>query len=425
MLKHKLFKNTFIYMFAEIINKAVPFLLLPILTTYLTPKDYGIVATYTAYISILAVFVQLSMPGAVNVNFFKLSKENLKIYIINVFLILFSTAFIILSIIYLFQDELSTKFDIKPLWLLLGGIVVFAQSFTLINLVLWQAEQNPKSYAIYQLSFMLINTLFVLLFVVYYKLGWEGQLIGQTLAVFIFFILSLLFIFKRGYLGFSMNLDYVKDALKFGVPLIPHTLSGWFKTGVDRIFITSFVGTTATGIYALGYQLGMILGILAIAFNQAFSPWLYKKLTNITEESKYILVKYTYLYFLSILLLAWFISYIMPWFIINFIDIKYVSSIELIPWIVFGYAFQGMYFMVVNYIFFMKKTVPLAITTFICGVLHALLSYFLIKNYASLGAAYATTISYFLTFVAVWILSYKTYPMPWSLGFIKKIRSIN
>lgn len=416
-----LFKNTFIYVLTEIINKAVPFLLLPILTIYLSPSDYGIVATYGAFTSILAVFVHLSLVGAVNVNFFKFSKEQLKIYIANVLVIISVSALICLAIIYIFQNQLSLKLEIPSIWLFLGLFVTISQFLTTLNLGLWQVEQQPKYFGIYQISLMLTNTSMVLILVVGLGMGWEGQLIGQAIATILFSLLSFRFIYRRGYLQFTFNKGYIKDALKFGVPLIPHTLSGWFRTGVDRIFLTTFIGSSATGIYSVGYQFGLIIGIIAVAFNQAYSPYLYRKLNNITLNDKLKLVKFTYAYFAGILLLAGAISLIMSWAITHFLNERYLDSKEVIPWVTFGYAFQGMYFMVVNYIFYVKKTYGLAAITFFGGLIHVALSYLLIKESGSIGAAQATTISFFITFILVWLLSSKLYPMPWGIGIIKKL----
>ena len=69
IFNHKLFKNTFIYTGTNVINKAIPFFLLPIMTRYLTPIDYGIVATFNVLLAVMVVFVGLSMHGAINVNF--------------------------------------------------------------------------------------------------------------------------------------------------------------------------------------------------------------------------------------------------------------------------------------------------------------------------------------------------------------------
>ena len=84
----KLLKNSFIYILGDVLNKAVPFFMLPILTRYLTPEDYGIIATFTVLVSFLMVFTGLSIHGSISVNFFKMEKEELKIFIGNCLIIL-------------------------------------------------------------------------------------------------------------------------------------------------------------------------------------------------------------------------------------------------------------------------------------------------------------------------------------------------
>jgi O-antigen/teichoic acid export membrane protein len=413
--KNKLFKNTIIYTTTEIINKAVPFLLLPILTIYLSPSDYGTVATYGAFSLIVAVLIHLSMTGAISVNFFKLSKGHLKIYIFNTLIIAFTSMSILSIFMFFFSDEISSKLNIPSIWLFIGIFVTFSQFITSLNLTLWQMEQEAAKFGIYQVIQTLTNAISILVFVIVYKMGWEGQLIGQAIAAILFSTISFRFIYNRGYLDFKINNIYIKDTLKFGVPLIPHALSGWFRTGADRILISSMIGTAATGIYAIGYQIGLIVGIIAIAFNKAFYPYLYKKLENILECEKIKIVKFTYMYFIVILVIATLVSLIMPWFITNFLDERYLEARQYVAWISFGQAFQGMYFMVVNYIFYVKKTYTLSLITFSSGLFHVLLSYIFIKINGPIGAAQATTLSFFLMFILAWIYSSKVYSMPWRL----------
>jgi len=416
---NKLFKNSVAYTLTEVINKAVPFLLLPIMTIYLSPEDYGRVATYGAFTAIVAVFIHLSMVGAVNVNFFKISKEQLKIYIANTLIIVSISSALVFLATLVFDDELSILLDIPWIWLFVGVVVTAAQFLTLLNLGLWQVEQKSKEFGSYQIAQMLTNTSLVLVLVVGFEMGWEGALIGQAIAAILFSLISFGFIYKRGYLLFHVNQSDIKDALKFGVPLIPHALSGWFRTGVDRVLLTMFIGASATGIYSVGYQFGMIIGILAVAFNQAYSPFLYKKLATIDEQGKKKLVKFTYLYFIGILLFAGVLSMVIPYFIQNFLDDKYHSSSEIVSWVLYGYAFQGMYLMVVNYIFYTKRTYILSVITFLTGLVHVGLSYYLIKLNGIVGTAQATTISFLVMFLLVWILSARIYCMPWFLVFIR------
>jgi O-antigen/teichoic acid export membrane protein len=419
VIKHKLFKNAFIYTLTEVINKAIPFLLLPIMTSYLSPEDYGRVATYGAFTAIVAVFIHLSMVGAVNVNYFKITNEQLKVYIANTLIIVSVSSMVTFLTILIFDDTLSALVDIPWFWLCVGVIVTSAQFLTMLNLGLWQVEQQSKAFGSYQIAQMITNTSLVLVLVVGFEMGWEGSLIGQTIASILFAFISFGLIYKRGYLSFHVNKADIKDALKFGVPLIPHALSGWFRTGVDRVMLTAFIGTSATGIYSVGYQFGLVVGIIAMAFNQAYSPFLYKKLANIDEQGKKRLVKFTYLYFIGIILLTGILSVIAPYIIQNFLDERYHASSEIVGWVLYGYAFQGMYLMVVNYIFYTKRTYILSAITFLTGLLHVGISYYLIKLNGIIGAAQATTISFFIMFLLVWVLSSRIYSMPWYLVFIK------
>lgn len=76
--------------------------------------------------------------------------------------------------------------------------------------------------------------------------------------------------------------------------------------------------------------------------------------------------------------------------------------------------------MVVNYIFYGKKTYILAWVTFTSAGINIALNYFFIKANGAIGAAQTTTITFFIKFILVWILSSKAYKMPWNIFTICK-----
>src|SRR5438046_10746953 len=51
LVARKLVRNTLVFSMAEVANKAIPFLLLPIITRYMGPADYGKVAVFMAVVS--------------------------------------------------------------------------------------------------------------------------------------------------------------------------------------------------------------------------------------------------------------------------------------------------------------------------------------------------------------------------------------
>ena len=413
-MKKKLFKDSLVYILGDTLNKAALFLMLPILTRYLTPEDYGIISVFTVLVSVLAVFTGLNVHGAVNVNFFKQTKEELQIYIGNCIIILNISTFIVFIVITLFYPFILENLSISSNWLFIAVILAYGQFLTTINLILWIAEQKPKEYSIYQILQTITITVLTLILVIFFEMTWEGQLIAITIGTLFFSVMSFIFLIKRRYLSIVINKKYIVDALKFGIPLIPHALSGLMKTGADRIIIMSVLGATATGIYSVGYQVGMVIGVLVAAFNKAWAPYLFKVLSSSpTYNDKIKIVQFSYIYFILILMVAFLFTYISQLLIPFVLGNEFINSSELIVYFAAAFAFDGMYYMVTNYLFFVKKTHILAYVTFITALVHIGLLVFFIKFNGILGAAQAGLISYGLTFIFVWFLSNKYYPMPW------------
>lgn len=419
ILGHKLVINSSVYMLTDVLNKSVPFLLLPLMTRYLSPAEYGIVATYLAYLGILMVFIGVSVHGAVHVNYFKMGKEELQKYVANCILILVISTLIVYAIVFIIFKANVYNFSISPIWIYLGVLVAFCRFLTLLNLVLWQAEQNAKKYGAYRIAQTLIDAGLTLMLVVALYLGYVGRLSALISAEILFGISSLIFIWKRGYIKYELRRNYIRDALLFGIPLIPHTLSDWLKNGIDRFFLMSLVGSHVVGEYSVGYRIGMIVAIFGMAFRTAWNPYLFKSLQNATWEKKIRLVKITYLYFLMILLLAIAVIIASKFLFHYFISADFVGATKFILWIVLAYTFNSMQ-AVAAYIFYVKKTHLLAIVSFLSAILHALLSYTLIKTNGAIGAAWASTISFLVTFICIWFVSAKVYPMPWLFWLKRK-----
>jgi O-antigen/teichoic acid export membrane protein len=413
IFRHKLFRNSFIYASSNVARNIIPFLLLPILTHYLTPADYGIVATFEVLLAVIVVFVGLNMPGAVGISFFKVEKRELRVYIGNVLLILFSSFLFTFCVILILKSFLSHLVKFPENWLPIIVVVALAQSIFTLVLTLWQVEQKPLPYGLYQISQTAVNVVLSLTFVLLFHLGWQGRVLGISIASIIFGLISLFLICRRKYLKLDVNKVYIKDALSFGIPLIPHALGVWIMASIDRLFINSMVNISTTGIYTVGYQVGMIIGLIATSFNQAWSPFLFDKLNENKIDVKIKIVKFTYIYSAVIIFLALLLSLTAPWFLEFFVSKDFYGAYKYVFWVALGYAANGMYFMVVNYIFYVKKTYILAWITIFAAIVNVILNYFFIKANGAIGAAQATAVSFLLSFVLTWALSARVYKMPW------------
>jgi O-antigen/teichoic acid export membrane protein len=417
ILNSSLFKASGIYTLSSIINAAIPFLLLPLLTRYLSPEEYGIVSMYALLLSITSVFTGLSVHGAINRAYFDEKINNHKEYVWNSLIILFISSFLIFLIYFFLENYISSLTGVPASWVWTVVLVSFFQFVINSLLVIYQAQLLAFKYAKIQIGQSLFNALLTILFVIILLWGWKGRLLAQILSVLFFGIMAFFILYKY-YSVKKINFYFISHALKFGVPLIPHTIGGMLMTLTDRFILNNLLGLEKVGIYMVGLQLGMVLALITESFNKAYAPWLFEKLNQNNEDIKRKIIKFTYIYFFGITFLAFLTFFILKILLPIFVGEKFFKAEKVILWILLGNAFNGMYYMVTNYIFYAYKSHILAIITFIVGILNVPITFYLVKLNGEVGAAQSFMIVNILIFLFTWILSAKLYPMPWK-DFLK------
>ena len=103
-------------------------------------------------------------------------------------------------------------------------------------------------------------------------------------------------------------------------------------------------------------------------------------------------------------------------FIFYWLNEEYSGGAKYVIWIALGYFFRGIYFLAVQYFMFENKTKIIMYLSSGAIVLNLFLNYFLIDIFGTIGAAYATTISFASLGIISILLSNYIYPMPWYFG---------
>ncbi len=417
-LKTKLLRTFGIYTTANLINALIPFLLLPLLTRYLSPSDYGIVSIFQVLLNVTLPFAGLNVVGAINRYYFE-KKIKFNLFVGNSFLILSLSSVILLILFLSFKDFIlklafaDAASEVEYYWLLMIVIAAFLQNLAQFILTIWQLKYKAKLYGTFRITRTLLDVGLSITLIIILKYTWDGRVFGQFAAIFLFGFIAMFILLKKKYLKISYNKEYTKFALLFGIPLIPHNLSGVIMSFSDRLFITNLVDISATGLYSVGYQVGMVVGLLQSSFNQAWVPWLFEQLKKNDKNLKYNIVKLTYVFSIILFTFAILWGLLAPFLFDFLLGKDYYAAKKFVFWIAVGYSFKGMYMMFVNYLFFIKKTMKIAQITLISAGTNIILNFILIKNYGTIGAAIATAISLFISFVLAWILAARNYKMPW------------
>lgn len=423
----KFLKSMSIYTISNLSQKAIGFVLLPIITAYLSTEQNGDLSLIMSSVAMLGPLLLLSAHGAINVEYFRQDqgKKNFSTYlssaIVNPFLAFGLSLFLAILFTVFFGDWISTKLEIDKIWIIL--IPAFALSTVLPQIisVIYQIKDQPVNYAVYNVSQMAVDLGMSILFIVALSWNWEGRVWGKYMTMIIYSFISIFLLYRSGLLNFKIKKEYVRDAFIFGLPLIPHVLSGGIMDLSDRLFIRVMISKEELGIYDIGYKIGSIILIIQASVVMAWTPYVFGQLKEITKAQKINICRMSYLIVIGLFIAAFGLSLISPLLFKYFVmQEAYHEGVKYVGVIALAYVLLGCYKMFSIYIVYLKKNIYLSYIAVFNILANLLLNYLLIPKYGAMGAAYATLISYFLFFVITAIISQWLYPLPWIKAIINK-----
>lgn len=412
-LRKKLMKGFAIYLGSTIINKSIPFLLLPILTDYLSTEEYGALAIFQVIVTFGDTVIGLRMKSNINRNFFSKEKDVVAQIVYNMLLLLTASASVFLLLITAYIGLGGPLFSIPQRWFYVLPFLAFMNMVNTYNLAILRNRKRALEYGALEIGKTILNLSVSLLLIIAYGYGWEGRAYGIVSASFALCVLSLIRLGRSGYIKAKIDVKKMKEIMIISLPLIFHGLGTTVISLSDRIFIDQMIDTSAVGIYTVGYQFGMIMFLVVTAFNLTWTPWMYQLLSKELEKNKRKIVKATYLMGLVYIGLALGITLVSYFLLPVMTPEEYHSAFTYVIWIALGFAFNGMYSLVQPYGVHVGKTGYVGITTMIAAIINLVLNYYLIGKNGPVGAAQATLISYVLMFLTVWWYSNRLYPMPW------------
>ena len=232
-----LIKNTFIYTLTTVVNSAIPFFLIPVLTRYFSPVDYGYISVYAVIVAIVTPFVGYNLHGSITNLIFSDRKSELAQYVGNcIYILLGSTILFSLSFLFL-DDYIQDQLKIPVFWIWTSLFLAFNNFITLLLLTIWQAYNRPFYFGLYQIASTIINFSLTMLLVIYFRFDWTGRIEAQLITSVLFALIAVFILLKNNWIIFKYNKKYIKDGINFGVPLILHVIGGVFLSIINRFFI--------------------------------------------------------------------------------------------------------------------------------------------------------------------------------------------
>lgn len=386
-------KNSAIYGILPQLPKIASFFVLPFITPFLTPVDYGVIGIIDVYIGLIGALHFLGLNVRITNIFFN-HPHHYKIYWRQIygFLMLWSIIYVaLLSIlIYIALPEEAIENRVKIILLKTIPELLFAPA------VLFMTTYYRLKQHAWPIAGRSMLAGFIAVFLNYYtiavlKLGYMGWIYSSFISACIGGIIFMIPMYSNLKLFpiFNFKRRLIKSALKVGLPVIPHNYSHYLINSSDRLVMERLnVPTFQIGLYNLAYTLGSYINIAANAVNQAIGP----NLILFAKEGRWkeyqdMIFAFQSLVFLTCFILSVWVKTWMPLLIRN--D-ELIQFPELFIIIAMSYTAWPMYVGCNQVLFYFEKTNVLWKITTVAGVINVIANIVLIPVFGFMAAAWTT-----------------------------------
>jgi O-antigen/teichoic acid export membrane protein len=410
----RLVRGSLTYGASDFVQKAVSFVLIPVYTRHLTTADYGIVGILSATASLAAVVLGMGLRSSVVRQYYDYRSDPraLARYLGTVLWLVVGGGSAVAAALSLWGRPLFERvFDDVPfapfvpltLW-----TALFTATGTVL-LSLYRAREQALRYAALQIGSLLLSSAAILHFVVVRGDGAHGFATGLFLASGALFLGYLALAAREASWRFSA--DKARAALAYGLPLVPHLLAASVLAAMDRIVLERITSLDQVGLYTLGYQIGMVVGLVAASINSAWTPIFYDRARAPDAARTFARVFTPYAAGLAWLAgaLALFAREIVSLLAAD----AYGGAAAVVPIVAAGYLCQGLYFMLSTPIFYARRTHLVALASVSAALLDVVLVVAWAPRMGIAGAAYATLASFALLAAAAFAIARRLLPIPY------------
>lgn len=392
----KILKISVIYVILGFLPMGINFLLSPLYSHILSPEQNAILGQAAIFQSLLFVFLSLSIDSAFSRFYFDYCKDEKKLmeYMSSIALFIIFVSVIVFACFVLFGDDIfyfaqkNDRFTYSEY-----GVWVFATTFSTVIqslfLIYYRNRENVNGFAKISLSFFFLSLGGTLTGLLIFKAEAYGAIVGRSVT-FLFLALVLLFLFFTK-VGFFFRLSYLKESLRYSIPIIPYVVLMSLYSNVDRLMVERYFMLTDLGVYNFAFLMSGAVSVFITAGQNVVTPIIYKLWAEERPDHAQLTRIFKWYHFVctGALCLGLALAVI---FTELFIAKGYQSILNYIGPLFLAYIFRLYYIMYLDSLFFHKKTKWISLITLISFLMGLLSNVFLIPYFGILGVSISVMI---------------------------------
>lgn len=429
-------KDTAIYGLSSIVGKFLNWCLVPMYTRVLdSTADYGIVTNLYGWTALLMVLLTYGMETG----FFRFAnkkEENAQTVYSTSLISLASTSILFVILCWAFIHPISSGlgYENYPEYIKILAVIVAMDAFCSIPFAYLRYTNRPIRFATIKFLFIFLNIIFNLFFLILcpyiYKSNpeWIDWFYVKDAGVWYIFLSNFIatFIMMLALLpeikGFKYQFDkaLLKRMLVYSFPILILGIMGIFNQTADKIifpflFEDKEYANSQLGIYGACFKIAVVMIMFTQAFRYAYEPFIFAKNKNNDNKQAYAeVMKYFIIMALLIFLGVMFYIDILKYFVGK----EYFEGIKVVPIVMMGELFFGIYF---NLSLWYKLTDQTQwgayFSTAGCIITVAIILVFA-PTYGYMACAWASFACNFCMMIASYFLGQKKFPIKYDLKSI-------
>ena len=387
----KLFSNTALFAISNFGSRLITFLLVPLYTAVLTKEQYGTIDVILTSVSLILPLVTLSMSEAVMRFSMDLDADRKSIFSTGLIVVVCGYIISVLPVMLLSNYLKVSKYT---------GLILLLLLFNSIYQFVSQFCRGIDQILNFSIAGLLQTLVFVssnILMVLVLKKGIYGYLISSCIAFAVPIIYLVIMAKIPRYLGGKIDRQCLGEMMKYALPLIPNTLFWWVMNASDKLFISSMLGKSFNGLYAVASKIPSIINIISTIFFQAWQLSAIEESRSNDKREYYagVFENLSSVIFLSVSALMVVIKPLYGIWVAKEFYEAWISS----PFLLIAVSFMCFASFWGTLLIAQKKSGGILLSATVGCVVNLILNYVLIPRYRLVGAAVATIIGFSLTWI--------------------------
>lgn len=430
----KLVSDTAIYGVSSIVGRFLNWWLVPYYSHIFLTAEYGIVTNLYSYMAFLLVLLTFGMETG----YFRYASSHTdkKLVYSTSMIFLFVTSMSFLLLVTAFSGNLAHWMDYgdHPEYVIWMALIMVADTITAIPFAKLRIESRPIKFAVLKMVNIFSNIFFNIFFLsicpALLKSNPDsivGFIYSPSIGVGYVFISNLLasaitLVMMLPDLRFKPNFSrlLLKEIFWYSFPILVVGVTGMITQNIDKILLPKLIPADQDpmgqlGIYGANYKLAVLMNMFIQAFRYAFEPFFFSQVKSENNKRGYALILKYFVIFGLIIFLG--ISLFLDVFRrFNIIDASYFSGLKVVPVVLMGNLFLGIYYTQSLWYKLTDKTRYGAYFSIVGAVISLVINIIFIPIYGYMASAWAGLICFFVIAALSYIYGQKHFPIAYPVG---------